>query len=440
MTVKPWMCAIALFGLVSACDKSHDASGSDASVAADGSASTTDGATSNTDSAVATDDGGVPHRDGATSVIDAAPDAPPGPAMLALEDFPAAFAAVVCDHLECIAAGEQAVALPLIAPDDSRETCLARSAALFGPLLIGDKADKIEDGILAYDPIAAHACVTALAESAECDYFGEGFDLCDDFSVFEGRLILTAECDSDSDINECASGMGCRRDGFSPNACPAHCVDTVAPGEACSDGTFCDPGRASGDATCRYNEADEGTVCYQIVDADERAAIGDECGWAAPTADDDYILENIDCVDGAYCDGSRCVEESGGGDDTVLEVVTTVGAACGFIDGTFFMCDPLASGAPLICVEGDGDATCQRVGDGSDGAACTPFEIVVGGDNCAEGFYCSGSDDFGAPAGVCKPLRAIDDSCGSDDSCATGYCEPSSSGPGSTCEEPVCAT
>lgn len=292
---------------------------------------------------------------------------------------------------------------------------------------VADLIETVDEGRAILMPEHVPACLEALAR---CDYYVNSHPA--DAAcrrVFEGTTQTGEACNRHE---ECAVGGQCHV----IDACPGTCEPRPTIGEECglrvgncddSDGLvscfnsddFISP--MTCDAVTILPPAGEGEPCMVGIREDRTFQSCAEGLWCQG----DGYYEGLDprigicrgspIPGGDPCDNDEDVCEEGYGCDTEVcrpFVIVGDGAPCGEIG----FCDFLER---LECVAG----YCQKVGDGTEGSRCLPWENV-GYLPCNQGLVCVTSFDpvTSQESSTCLPPLAAGEGCLSDGECASEAC------------------
>jgi len=294
---------------------------------------------------------------------------------------------------------------------------------------VADLIQTVDEGRAILMPEHIPACLEALAR---CDYFVNeqpSDEACR--RVFAGTKQTGETCYREE---ECAGGGQCHV----VDTCPGICEPRRAIGEEC--GYYlgdCD--ESDGLVGCFSQEDFMGPSTCHAVTVLPPPGEGEPC-WTYFSADHDFAP----CAEGMWCQGDgyktgglepqvgicRGGPIPGGAPCLYDEDICEEGYLC---DGV--VCTPFAmvgDGEPcgatrfcdifegLDCVEG----YCQRVGDGTEGSPCLPWENV-GFVACNPGLVCVTSIDpitFQIVSRTCLPPLAAGEPCMDDVECASEAC------------------
>ena len=314
--------------------------------------------------------------------------------------------------------------------------------------------DSVARGRAQWNPTAAAGCVARI--TGTCELMKNGGDLLAECGAIVGNVNDGAACQADF---ECATaGARCESPGGGQACGSKVCRKPAATGQSCANGGFCGPtdfcvskrdtatnmdisvceSGAAGRPCDGGGDCDLGLFCNG--GHDDSTAAG-TCTASKPAgsicSDDTECQGELLCVGdtsttpgtcrdvraaGASCDGifgcfghQYCAGPAGS--TGTCTSALTVGAPCGTAQGQPWC------GATLACDGG----TCQPAG--AAGATCTrSSDGVFASDpnSCSTGLHCS-NEVSGAATGSCEGPLADGAACTSDDQCAAGFCDRTSS-------------
>ena len=370
---------------------------------------------------------------------------------IAIEDFPAALARVVCTNL-CNSSGNSDTAMT-VAMIAGAADCVDFVTTLAKTQFLGEDLTAYSALRESYDANAAAACIASIA--ASCLDISEGPASIACASIFVGTGVTGSACVRDK---ECESGYLCNNGGTDQCGLPlGQCMPTtpLGLGDACAgSGTTCsDP--AYGNVVCDYVSTAESSFCKAHVVGLLNVDEGQPCGARETTAN---VVATDYCAAGLYCDGDThlCTVRvaDGLGCAEILQPCALDHTCSLLPDASLYTCNSLGLGDPtngcsssqpcdpaqeLSCVPtipatgGDPSVgTCQHVGAGNLGDICPQggYQVLLNG-ACQTGMYC----DWTAH---CVTLRAFGEPCGSNTDCVSGTCNVSDGDGGYTCGTPFC--
>ena len=353
-------------------------------------------------------------------------EAPPPP--IAAKDFLGAYASTLCDHaLRCAVVASYLGA-----------TCEAGVRQSFGE----DVPAAIAAGHLAYDEVAAGACVAGLA-ATDC--------LADQPSDATTSACLTALSGKVAKGASCAGTFECQ-EGVCPSTssdqCPTVCEPVASKGEACShlSGPTCDvrQGLRCSSGACVVPAAKGGACIDNDGCQSSLVCVENVCAPLRPTGGG--CARDSSCASGNFC-------VAGGDEGGVCEARLGEGGACGRdVEDTSAAFRHVQCLDGLVCKGGgltdDGKSVagaCARPSD--EGESCTVeaagFQIFGtgcrgglvcaagkcarppgAGSPCSQHFLCDADEAYCDPMTiVCTAPRANGEACTIDPQCKGGHCD-----------------
>jgi hypothetical protein len=326
-----------------------------------------------------------------------------------LEDLPAAYATALCSaYQDCY--GDL---LSIFRPG---EEC-SKTATVQIEEELATLPHAVESGRIAYDGVAAQACVDEIAAGG-CTTLDQRAS-----ATCQAVLLGTAKEDEDCELNEdCVAGLYCKLG----TTCPGTCAPLEVAGRACSSGSHCQSGLKCGETQLCVAPAKAGAACKQ---------------------------GEPDCAAGFICLGDSAENNRPGECVAIADAFTGAeGDTCSFMQlcESGLSCEISSPALPLsgTCVKkkasGDGchpslpdacpvDEYCKIGGNPFDGT-CTARPAA--GEDCAVGL---GGAGLCAPyarcdGGTCRELANAGEGCSQNETCYSGRCEDGACVAGSGCE------
>jgi hypothetical protein len=274
---------------------------------------------------------------------------------------------------------------------------------------------RVHAGTLAFDGLAAHACL-GITDCERFDLDGVGsHGPCD--TMFDGMVAVGDTCETSDDCagidTYCAIADG---------TCAGTCQPTVAAGGECREGRDCATDGATRLVAC--DQSGSTSACKAFEYGTAAPSEGVTCGMTS----NETTITHTNCPAGFYCDSPTwtsagvCRMQLGEGSSCARTHVCSASYVCS--RGESPVCaqpTPLAQFIGEVCSDADGPLCdnwrnlgcvrghCVALGDGTLGSECNYRSF------CNAGLHCDETDH-------CAPQRAGGESCNGPGDCLSGLC------------------